>query len=197
MADAHGGSTAGESVPGNQGPPVTLKGDISTLIMTDIRGCIFIIGAALCLAFGVNFISPSGIALFGQWDKDAGVIMAGSGRADQVRAEELNNPLKVLRLIQEGNTILVDVRRADIYDQGHIPGALSFPLHEFDDILRKFQNQIHKDDSVLVYCSGVTCVDSHDFAARLIQMGYSAVTVYAGGFTEWEEMEVEVETNES
>ncbi len=167
------------------------------MTISDIKGCLLIVGMALCLAFGVNSISPSGIALFGQWDKEAGVIMAGSSRTDKVRAEELNNPLKVRRVIQEGNTILVDVRRTDIYDQGHIPGALSFPLHEFDAIVQEFENKIHKDDPVLIYCSGVTCVDSHDFAARLIQMGYLRVTVYAGGFTEWEEMEFEVENNEN
>ena len=164
--------------------------------LKDVKGCIVILGAALCLALGVNHVSPSGIALFGQWDKDAGVIMAGSRSADKVRAAELNNPLKVLRLVQEGNTALVDVRRADIYDLGHIPGALSFPLHEFDTVIDRFKSRFAPDTPLLMYCSGVTCTDSHDFAARLIQMGYTGVTVYAGGFTEWEEMKFEVETSD-
>lgn len=161
----------------------------------DVRGCVVILALALLLGFGINAVSPSGIALFGQWDKAAGVVMAGAKRGDAVKAGEVNNPLKVRRMIKNGETVLVDVRRSDIYDQGHIPGALSFPLHEFDDRIPEFTAAVEKTAAVLVYCSGVTCSESHRFAARIIKMGYARVTVYAGGFAEWSDMEFEVERN--
>lgn len=166
------------------------------MIMKDFKGCLILLGLSAGLAFGVNAISPSGIALFGQWDKSAGVLMAGSVHEDEVHAQEINNPLKVRRMIQEGKTVVLDVRRSDIFAQGHLPGALSFPLHAFDGIVGQLRDTVAKDDPVLVYCSGVACVDSHDFAARMIRMGYAQVMVYAGGFTEWQEMEFEVETND-
>ena len=163
----------------------------------DIRGCAVILFLALGLGLVVNWVSPGGIPLFGQWDDQAGVLMAGSNREGAVRAEEINNPLKVKQMIDTGGIVLVDVRRSDIYDQGHIPGALSFPMDRFDQVIGRFRETIGPRDSVLLYCSGVTCRDIHTFGARLIKMGFAGVKVYAGGFSEWAEMEFEVETNES
>ncbi|WDP86695.1 MAG: rhodanese-like domain-containing protein [Desulfobacter sp.] len=163
----------------------------------DIQGCVLIIGLAMGLGIGVNWISPHGIALFGQWDPDTGVVMAGSNQENHLVADELNNPLRVIRMVQAKTAVLVDVRRADIYAMGHIPGAVSFPLYEFDTALSFFLDLIKKQDTVLVYCAGVECQDSHAFASRLIQMGFVSVKVYAGGFREWKEMGFEVEADES
>jgi len=161
----------------------------------DIRGCVVILVLALGLGLGVNSISPAGIPLFGQWDDQAGVLMAGSTR-EGARAEEVNNPLRVKQMIETGGIVLVDVRRADVYALGHLPGALSFPLSEFDQVIGRFRERIKAEDKVLLYCSGVACHDSHTFGAKLIEMGFARVSVYAGGFSEWTEMEFEVETNE-
>ncbi len=53
-------------------------------------------------------------------------------------------------------------------------------------------SKITLEDEILVYCAGVTCHDSHTFATRLVEMGFAHVTVYAGGFEEWEEMGFDV-----
>jgi len=165
------------------------------ITIRDITGSLLLLAFSAALGFGVNAFSPEGIALWGQWDTSAGVVMAGAARQDAVKAPEINNPMKVRRMIGDGKTVLVDVRRADIYREGHIPGALSFPLHDFDAVISQFTGTIAKTAPILVYCSGVTCTDSHEFAARIIRMGYSQVTVYGGGFTEWSEMEFEVATD--
>lgn len=96
-------------------------------------------------------------------------------------------------MIDSGQVVLVDVRRPDMYDLGHLPGALSFPLSEWDRIIQRFQETVKKDASLLLYCSGVTCRDSHKFGTKLMEMGYTDVSVYAGGYTEWQEMGFEVE----
>ncbi|WDP88876.1 MAG: rhodanese-like domain-containing protein [Desulfobacter sp.] len=161
--------------------------------MKDIRGCLSIMLAAFFLGFGINTFSPAGIPLVGQWDKTAGVIMAGSNSDDAVHAREINNPLKVKRMIDSGLVVLVDVRRPDMYSQGHLPGALSYPLSEYDQIIGRFLETVEKDAPLLLYCAGVTCRDSHTFGARLMKLGYTDVSVYAGGYSEWQEMEFELE----
>lgn len=163
------------------------------MTVKDIQGCVYILTASLVLGLGINAFSPAGIPFFGQWDKTAGTIMAGSNSAGAVHAAQINNPLKVKQMIDSGNTVIVDVRRADMYDLGHLPGALCFPLNEFDQVIDRFQQTIKKDTPVLLYCSGVTCRDSHTFGGRLIKLGYTDVTVYSGGYSEWQEMEFEVE----
>jgi rhodanese-related sulfurtransferase len=158
------------------------------IIKQDILGCFLLLGICFILSFGINAISPNGIALQGQWDRQQGVLMAGANKAHAVDVMQINNPLKVKRLVASGKTIVLDVRWPEIYDIGHIPGALNFPLEYFEEEKKKLLSKITPEDEILVYCAGVTCHDSHTFAARLVKMGFSHVTVYAGGFAEWEEM---------
>ncbi|MCG8566083.1 MAG: rhodanese-like domain-containing protein [Desulfobacterales bacterium] len=149
--------------------------------------------ALLPLSLAVNHFSPVGIQWVGQWDTEQGVITARS-KADAVLPEvEIDNPLEVRRIIRERQRLLIDVRLKDIYDQGHLPGALSFPLAEFDDNMGDFIKVASKDSPILLYCSGFTCSDSHTFAKRLREMGFTGVKVYGGGFEEWEEMGFDVE----
>jgi rhodanese-related sulfurtransferase len=155
---------------------------------------LFIIAALLSL--GVNYLSPSGIALRGQWDKSIGVVTAKS-KQDVVDADiEINNPLRVLQMIKGKEMISIDVRLKQAFDMGHLPDALSFPLSEFDDGLPQLLDLVKKDMAVLVYCSGVECSDSHTFAAKLLELNFTKVRVYPGGFQEWQEMGFEIEKNE-
>ncbi len=152
---------------------------------------------SLILSFGVNYFSPSGIALKGQWDRSKGVVGANS-KQDVLHADiEINNPLEVRKMIQNREVVLLDVRSKDIYDKGHLPGALSYPLIDFDEVLLKLLDIVKKDTPILVYCSGVECSDSHTFATRLLALRFTQVRVYAGGFLEWQEMGFEIEKNET
>ncbi|MCW8799328.1 MAG: rhodanese-like domain-containing protein [Desulfobacter sp.] len=162
------------------------------ILKRDIIGCFFLLSISTMISFGVNAFSPNGIALKGQWDPDQGVVMAGANKTHAVDVLQINNPLKVKRLVESGTIIVLDVRWPEIYDQGHIPGALNFPLDDFEEDRRVLLSKITPEDEILVYCSGVTCHDSHTFAIRLVEMGFAHVAVYAGGFAEWEEMGFDV-----
>ncbi|MGM0653730.1 MAG: rhodanese-like domain-containing protein [Thermodesulfobacteriota bacterium] len=160
----------------------------------DIIGCFFLLIICVMLSFGVNALSPNGIALRGQWNPDQGVVMAGANKAHAVDVMQINNPFKVKRLVESGPAVVLDVRRPDIYDLGHIPGALNFPLDDFEEDEKALLSKIKitPEDEIIVYCAGVTCQDSHTFATRLVEMGFTHVAVYAGGFAEWEEMGFDV-----
>jgi hypothetical protein len=45
--------------------------------------------------------------------------------------------------------VFVDVRTAEQYAQGHIPGAVSIPLSEFESRL----NELNKDQWIITYCT--------------------------------------------
>jgi rhodanese-related sulfurtransferase len=62
----------------------------------------------------------------------------------------------------------------------HIPSSEHFPTIE---AAIEF---LAKDDEIVVYCSGPTCVAS-EFAYRgLVEHGYSNVRRYRGGLEDWE-----------
>jgi molybdopterin/thiamine biosynthesis adenylyltransferase/rhodanese-related sulfurtransferase len=77
--------------------------------------------------------------------------------------------------------LLVDVRRRDEWDEGHIPGAIHIPRGSLESRIEKAQPD--RERSILVYCSAG---ERSAFAARTLgEMGYEDVTSLAGGFTDW------------
>ncbi len=166
------------------------------MIKTTSFGVFTLLIVSLILSLGVNYFSSSGIALRGQWDRSKGVVRAKS-KQDAFHVDiEINNPLEVRKMIQSREVVLLDVRSKDIYDDGHLPGAFSFPLMNFDEVLPKLLALVKKDTPILVYCSGVECSDSHTFATQLLALRFTQVRVYAGGFLEWQEMGFEIKKNE-
>lgn len=162
----------------------------------DLRQAVVLLGISLGAALAVNFFSPSGISLVGQWDPDAGVLMANTREAAQAEmAGEINNPLTLRRMIENQEILLIDARPESVFDQGHLPGAVNYPFYSIDDTLDTVTSQISGDRPVVVYCSGVACQDSHGLAKRLMATGIKNIQVYAGGFDEWQEMGFEVVIN--
>ena len=81
--------------------------------------------------------------------------------------------------------LLVDARDPQIYVAAHLPGAISFPLGEIDQLLPAFSVNYPRETPMIIYCNGFGCPDSFDLGVRLIAEGYSRVQVYEGGFPEW------------
>jgi rhodanese-related sulfurtransferase len=153
--------------------------------------CLFV----LCILFSViaNAISPTGIPLFhGQWDPLVGTMHAGGSCTPRNPDMDITS---LSHLVEKmGNElILVDARSREDYIEGHIPGALSLPLGEFDELIQGFMERVPPDRMIITYCSGVECHDSHDLAEFLNGAGFSNVRIFAGGLPEWQEKNKPVE----
>ena len=84
-------------------------------------------------------------------------------------------------LLADGKTLLVDVRTAEEYQEGHIAGALNIDVkrEDFDTVARK---ALPEGRTVALYCrSGVR---SKAAAGKLNAAGYDVVDL-AGGHTAW------------
>jgi rhodanese-related sulfurtransferase/DNA-binding transcriptional ArsR family regulator len=80
------------------------------------------------------------------------------------------------RLMREDDVTVVDVRPAEEYRAGHIPGALSMPVPELKRRLR----ELPKSREVIAYCRGRYCVYSLDAVRVLRKLGYRARRAYEG-----------------
>jgi molybdopterin/thiamine biosynthesis adenylyltransferase/rhodanese-related sulfurtransferase len=77
--------------------------------------------------------------------------------------------------------LLVDVRRRDEWDEGHIPGAVHIPRGSLEARIEKAEPE--RDRPIVVYCS---VGERSAFAARTLgELGYEDVSSLAGGFTDW------------
>lgn len=144
-----------------------------------------LLGVAVVLALVVNYFSLTGIALVGRWDTSQGVITAHA--KNDVVVDKLNiENVKIAKLIYDsGKTLFVDARSRDNYDDGHIPGAVSMPVGEFNNLIDSFIDQHSVDQPIVTYCSGRTCADSHNLARLLMDFGFSDVKVFIDGFPGW------------
>jgi len=145
-----------------------------------------LLGLAVGLAFTVNFLSPIGIPLVGQWDISQGVITANAkndGAMDELEIDDV----KIARQIYDsGIARFVDARTRETYEDGHIPGAVSLPVGDFDEYIDSFMSEYSTDRPIVTYCSGRTCEDSHKLALLLQESGFFDVRVFIDGFPGWE-----------
>ena len=79
--------------------------------------------------------------------------------------------------------LFLDVREADEYAQGALPGALHIPRGLLE--LQVEGRVPDKDRKIIVYCAGGT--RSALAAQALGQLGYSDVASMAGGFNKWKD----------
>jgi rhodanese-related sulfurtransferase len=145
-----------------------------------------LLGLAVGLALTVNFVSPAGIALMGRWDTSKGVITANA--KNDVLMDDLEiDDVKIARQIYDtGKALFVDARAREAYEDGHIPGAVSLPVGQFDEYIDSFFVENSPEGPIVTYCSGRTCEDSHKLAQLLLDIGFVDVRVFIDGFPGWE-----------
>jgi rhodanese-related sulfurtransferase len=93
------------------------------------------------------------------------------------------------RLMRDGDVTVVDVRPAEEYEAGHIPGALSLPVAE----LKRRIGELPKRREVIAYCRGRYCVYSLEAVTLLRKRGYRARRAHEG-LPDWRAAGLPVET---
>jgi rhodanese-related sulfurtransferase len=82
--------------------------------------------------------------------------------------------------LRSGSVIVLDVRPADEYAAGHLPGAVSIPVGE----LKRRLEEIPKGQEIVACCRGPYCVYSYDAVEILRPQGFQARRL-RGGYLEW------------
>ena len=145
-----------------------------------------ILGLSIVAAFAVNSFSPAGIALVGQWDTAQGVVTANAKNDIVIDGIEIGTVDQARELYDSGDYIFVDARSPEDYEEGHIKGAVSLPVGQFEEKIAAFLERYPPEASIVTYCSGRTCEDSHHLAEFLLEFGYDKVNVFIDGFPGWE-----------
>ncbi len=95
------------------------------------------------------------------------VVQQFVDRRDQLAPVTLK---ELRRLVREGEVTVVDVRPAEEFAAGHIPGAISIPMADLKRRLR----DLPREREVIAYCRGRYCVYSLDAVTLLRRNGYRA-----------------------
>lgn len=82
--------------------------------------------------------------------------------------------------------LFVDARSSYDFGMGHIAGAISIPLQDFDTT-HPLVSALPRDQLLVTYCDGEECSSSITLAALMNAAGFSRVRVFFGGWNEWRE----------
>lgn len=88
------------------------------------------------------------------------------------------------KALEEKNSdiYLLDVRSADQYSAGHIPGAKNIPLQDLVSQLKT----LPKGKTIVTYCGSITCSLAPKAALELAEKGFRVKELF-GGIQDWED----------
>lgn len=87
---------------------------------------------------------------------------------------------ELMARVKEGGAMVIDVRPAEEYQAGHIPGAVNIPV---DELPQRLESLPHGQE-IVAYCRGPYCMLAFDAVAQLREAGYPARRL-EDGFPEW------------
>jgi rhodanese-related sulfurtransferase len=105
-----------------------------------------------------------GEARLAEIDQVANAYFGQRGALEAVEGDEL------LRRVRAGEVTVLDVRPAEEYRAGHIPGALSMPVGELKSRIK----QLPKSREIVAYCRGPYCVMAVEAVELLRKKGFKA-----------------------
>lgn len=98
-------------------------------------------------------------------------------------------PVELEHRIKSGDNhiIIVDVREAEDFARGHIPGAINLPRGTWAGALG-----LSKHKTTIVYCYSLLCHLAASACMEFAAKGYPVMEL-EGGFKAWEDQEFDVE----
>ena len=89
-------------------------------------------------------------------------------------------------ILDEGIYFVFDAREPGVYEEGHLPGALSLPGESFDESVGLYIDMLIPEQEIMVYCSGLACDESLQVCEAFLAQGYTNLVLFAGGYEAWE-----------
>ena len=159
----------------------------------NIKALILIVVSSVILAIIYNSFSDDGIPFI----REPLIVKTVNIISDENNSEELQglNLDQVVKLHSNKTAIFIDARDQWEYSNRHIAGAINIPEFSFtpED---KTLTSVSKESLIIVYCDGDNCDTSKRLAEELMKLGYKKMYVYLGGFKEWMEADLPIESGE-
>ena len=108
------------------------------------------------------------------------LMLTGCGKSDvdiqNNTYEKISMSEGLKRMESDENYILLDVRRADEFESGHIPGAVNLPNEEIGT--EEIPSLPDKEQTIYIYCRSGN--RSKQAADKLLALGYTNIIEFGG-----------------
>jgi rhodanese-related sulfurtransferase len=95
--------------------------------------------------------------------------------------------------LHDRGVVFVDVSLMQVWDKGHIPGAINLPYSRSDDSAKKFTETalmeiVDEAEDVVIYSGGITATRIAAFAsAKAVNWNFQRVYFFSGGLPAWKQ----------
>lgn len=110
--------------------------------------------------------------------------------AHDSRVQDIKSAAALKTRLDAGNVQLVHALDAANYAKGHIPGAVNIDYEKMTQQMLPAQ----KDAPIIFYCASPLCPVSRMAANKAVSWGYTQVSVYEGGMSNWRSSGMKVDT---
>lgn len=93
----------------------------------------------------------------------------------------------------DGSIVCVDARNGSEFEKGHVRGAISLPLNDFDHAVSRNLELFIQNKPIAIYCSGEGCDLSRLLARKLITIGINQVSIFTAGWNGWKSAGLPIE----
>lgn len=153
--------------------------------LTTTRQLALVVLMAVALGLSSNQVRTTGLPLVGNWSPEAQLITA-SGDSLAVSLKDAEG------MYYAHAAVFLDARSPEVYDEGHIEGALNLPWDDFDAKLAATLRDFSTETTFIAYCDGEGCSLSGELAMAMLERGYTDVRVLVNGWTLWQDKRLPV-----
>jgi rhodanese-related sulfurtransferase len=145
---------------------------MKTLRQPILEALLLIIAAAV-LGFAYTYVTKQGL-----FSKEKPGIPATSAKLEMISLD------KAKELYESHDALFIDSRHEFEYKMGHIHGSINIALNKIDTDHVQLES-IPKEKMLVIYCDGVECNSSIELAVKLLDLKYTNVKIFFGGWQEW------------
>lgn len=162
------------------------------------RQIIVILILSTVLGVITNLVSPNRIPFFGNYRS----LSAGDGPIVPPGAEAGDPPFIAVDVAEmefsNHDTKFIDSRDPAEFECGTIPGSFNIPFEYLpEDNLPGYIDSVlgglPKGHPFIIFCSGEECDLSLHLARNMQEIGYTNLSIFFGGYREWEKFGLDVE----
>ncbi len=186
-----------------------MNSDFRSQLRADLIGCWLIATAALCAGLVINQFRDTPLPLMYKPkaaridDAVAKIVTEPTSDAESLRSQPNALPARLTLeefqiFVDRKQGLVIDARPEIFHRLGHVPGALALPRDDFETFYRQHQSILESDktQALVIYCSGGSCEDSDLIESALRKLGYTQISIFQGGWSEWKNAGLPEETGQ-
>ena len=155
-----------------------------------INSRIKLIGVSIAQTIIITITSVF-FGMFYHFSNETGFLANANATTSIQQAHQGNFIHKITKEKVEGllgtDTVFIDARLSRDYEAGHLEGAISVPIDCNDIERREATLNIAKGAQIVMYCQSAGCRYAEIVAIKLKEDGFTNISIYKGGWADWEE----------